>query len=108
MFLTSWGLTNPPHNFGAHMVGHQIGYHDTHPDFKEMTDAMAVEMDPAKFDERILDIQRYLYKDPACPYIFTYPNLYGVSDRVQELVNVPGAIDIWYQKSVMAPGSRSQ
>ena len=69
---------------------------------------MAVEMDPVKFDERILDIQRYIYNDPVCPYIFTYPNLYGVSDRVQELVNVPGAIDIWYQKSVMASGARGQ
>jgi len=108
MFLTSWGLTNPPHNFGAHMIGHKIGYHATHPDFKDLTDAMAVEMDPAKFDERILDIQRYIYNDPVCPHIFTYPNLYGVSDRVQELVNVPGAIDIWYQKSVMASGARGQ
>lgn len=106
IFLTSWGLTNPPHNFGPHMVGHQIGYHATHPDFKELTDAMAVEMDPVKFDEKIQDIQRYLYNDPACMHIFTYPDLYGVSDRVQELVTVPGAIAVRYDQTVIAPGAR--
>jgi peptide/nickel transport system substrate-binding protein len=108
IFLTSWGLSNPPHNFNAHMIGHQIGYHATHPDFQKLTEAMAVEMDPGKFDAMVQDIQRYLYNDPACYHIFTYPNLYGVSDRVQELVNLPGDISILYDKTVLAPNARGQ
>ncbi len=108
IFLTSWGLSNPPHNFNAHMIGHQIGYHATHPDFQELTEAMATEMDPVKFDAMVQDIQRYLYNDPACYHIFTYPNLYGVSDRVQELVNIPGEIYIQYDQTVLAPHARGQ
>lgn len=108
IFLTSWGLSNPPHNFNAHMIGHQIGYHVTHPDFQELTEAMATEMDPVKFDAKVQDIQRYLYNDPACYHIFTYPNLFGVSDRVQELVNIPGEIYILYDQTVLTPHSRGQ
>ena len=108
IFLTSWGLTNPPHNFNAHMIGHQIGYHATHPDFQELSEAMATEMDPVKFDAKVQDIQRYLYNDPACYHIFTYPNLYGVSDRVQELVNISGEIYILYDQTVLTPHSRGQ
>ena len=108
IFLTSWGLTNPPHNFNAHMIGHQIGYHSTHPDFQKLTEAMAVQMDQGNFDAMVQDIQRYLYNDPACYHIFTYPNLYGVSDRVQELVNLPGEIYVNYDQTVLAPHARGQ
>ena len=108
IFLTSWGLSNPPHNFNAHMIGHQIGYHVTHPDFQELTQAMATEMDPVKFDSMVQDIQRYLYNDPACYHIFTYPNLYGVSDRVEELVNIPGEIYILYDQTTLTPHARGQ
>ena len=80
----SWHSTyNPSWFFNDLIIGHNVGYHETHPEYAKLAADMAMEMDPVKQVEKVHMLQRMLYEDQACLPTFYYDSIWGVSNRVE-------------------------
>ena len=103
----SWHSTyNPSWFFNDLIIGHNVGYHETHPEYAKLAADMAMEMDPVKQVEKVHMLQRMLYEDQACLPTFYYDSIWGVSNRVEHLQNIPGWEHLRLHQTVMAPSAR--
>lgn len=98
----------PAYRIHSQMISQQVGYHDTHPEFKAITESLQTEMDPEIYQQIVWEAMNYMREDPAAVTLYYYDQIFGVSDRIQELVNLPGQPTMLFYETVMSPSARAR
>jgi len=108
MYMTAWDINSPGFYYRDKFKSHNINRAAVDPKFEEMVSDICNEMDITKYNQKVMDLERYLYEDPACLHIY-YPQLtWGLSERIQSLETVGGYLTLRMHNVVLDPTARAK
>lgn len=90
MYMTAWDINSPGFYYRDKFKSHKINRHIVDPVFEQMVQDIVSEPDVERFNEKVKDLERYLYKDPAALHLYYPAHSWGLSNRVETLTTVGG------------------
>lgn len=106
MYMTAWDINSPGFYYRDKFKSHKINRADVDPEFTRMVNDICSETDLDAYNEKVKNLELYLYEDPACLHIF-YPQItWGVSKRIESFEPVGGYYHLRMHHTVLAESAQ--
>lgn len=107
MYMTAWDINSPGFYYRDKFKSHNINRADVDPEFSRMVNDICSETDLDSYNEKVKNLELYLYEDPACIHVF-YPQItWGVSKRIDSFEPVGGYFHLRMHHTILNETARN-